>query len=108
GQRVSGMGTSRVGDQQGQGSVRSRISGTGKLLRKNGEPRSESQFKVFPGLAFPEKYQADVKQVGGNGYRRVPFYFLPGLFHFFRPVDIIENDQGMLMQERKAPLEIIQ
>ena len=56
-----------------------------------GTSNLKSNLKVLLYLSGPNKDKPDPKQINGNGDLGMGFYFLPGFFHTFAPIDIIKN-----------------
>lgn len=54
---------------------------------------------LFPVLSS-EKDQSYEKQVNAKVHRLLLPYLIPGLFHFFTPMDIIQYHNTVFMQNR--------
>lgn len=55
---------------------------------------------------LPKKHKTKKKNIHGALHRRVLFDLVPGLLHFFTPVDIIKHKDGIVMQRRKQLVKI--
>lgn len=59
-------------------------------------------------LLAPEENDPEMKQVEGKRYARVLMNFIPRFFHLLRPVNVVENENGVVMCEGKTGVEIIE
>lgn len=61
---------------------------------------SEPQHKMFLALLAAKENNPHHEKIDGNIYFGVCFYFLPRFLHFIRPVNVIEDENGIIVCER--------